>query len=274
MTSALLDPYRERESAVHGADPRVKLVLALATILAANATPVRAWPVHLAYYVLLGAVALWARLSLRHVAARSALALPFVLMAAAGLPFVREGEPLMSMNLLGLPVTVTDVGLNRFTTILVRSWLSVLVTVTLVVTTRFAEIVRAMRSLGVPLVLTSIMALMYRYLYILVEEARRLMLARDARSAEPAAQDARHGRVGRGLGWQAQVTGHMIGTLFLRTYERSERVYCAMLARGFTGEIRVLREERPSRGQMVVAAAALAALMLAVAAANLQGMGG
>ncbi|MBC7234656.1 MAG: cobalt ECF transporter T component CbiQ [Chloroflexi bacterium] len=263
MALDLLDPYRESASLIHRSDARVKLALALLLILAIQVTPVAAWPVHVGYLGLILAAILLARLSPLRVVGRSALALPFVFMAAAGLPFVRDGEPLVKLDMLGLPVTMTDVGLLRFANILLKAWLSVLVSVTLIFTTHFTALVRAMRSFGVPLVLTSVIAMMYRYLFVLVDETRRLMTAREARSAEPEG-----GRAGRSLWWRAQVTGNMIGTLFLRTYERSERIYNAMLARGFSGEIRVLHENRLARRELGVASTVAVLLVAAAALAN------
>jgi cobalt/nickel transport system permease protein len=161
-------------------------------------------------------------------------------------------------------VQLTDVGLWRLAAVLARSWLSLLAAATLILTTPFTALLKAMRGLGVPLILTAIIALMYRYLYVLVEEASRMMRARDARSGDDGG-----GHSGGSLRWRARVAGHMIGTLFLRTYERSERIYQAMLARGYTGEIRVLAESRLSRAQLAVGAALILLLALISLAANL-----
>jgi cobalt/nickel transport system permease protein len=82
-----------------------------------------------------------------------------------------------------------------------------------------------MRALHVPDVLVTLTGFTYRYLFVLVDEAMRLQTARDARS------------VGSGgtLFWRAKVLGAMIGSLFIRSYERSERIYQAMASRGYTG---------------------------------------
>jgi cobalt/nickel transport system permease protein len=88
----------------------------------------------------------------------------------------------------------------------------------------------ALRALHVPSVLTATMSFMVRYLYVLLEETSRLQTARAARSAGP----------GGSVAWRARVLGGMVGTLFIRSYERSERIYAAMLARGYAGEIQTL----------------------------------
>jgi cobalt/nickel transport system permease protein len=107
--------------------------------------------------------------------------------------------------------------------------------VLLTATTRFPDVLHALRHLRVPVVLVGIIAFMYRYLFVLAEEAQRLMRARAARSARlPGA------RAGGSLGWRAAVVGHMAGQLFVRSLDRSDRVYQAMQARGYRGELLTL----------------------------------
>ena len=101
--------------------------------------------------------------------------------------------------------------------------------------------------------LVSIVAFMYRYVFVLVDEAQRLLRARAARSAGVGAG------TGGTIAWRARVSGGMAGSLFLRTYERSERIYLAMLARGFDGEVRVQGARRLSALSSVSGAAAVAA---------------
>jgi cobalt/nickel transport system permease protein len=76
---------------------------------------------------------------------------------------------------------------------------------------------------------------MYRYIFVIADEALRLFRAREARSANP------EGKAAGSIRWRASVLGGMIGSLFIRSYERSERIYAAMLSRGFDGEVRTLR---------------------------------
>lgn len=248
---------------MHRLDARVKLVVALAFVVLLNVTPVQAWPAYGLYLAIIGATIALARVRLGAVVRRSLLALPFVLMAVLSVPFIREGQPVVTLPLWGGRLILTDVGLLRMTTILARSWLSVLVVITLAFTAHLTDLVRAMRGMGVPRVLTFTLLLMYRYLYVLVEEALRLMRARDARTVEPVA-----GHKGPPLLWRARVTGAIIGTLFLRTYERSERIYQAMLARGFTGELRALAEPTLSRRDLAWGGAGVALLALIAVVAN------
>ena len=134
-----------------------------------------------------------------------------------------------------LKLIPTDVGLIKFGSILLRSWLSVQVAILLVATTRFPDMIHAFEHLHVPVVLTTIVSFLYRYLFVLTDEVMRLLRARQSRSATVAGY-----RSGRNVLWRARVTGNMAGQLFLRSYERSDRIYNAMLARGYTGQLRTL----------------------------------
>ncbi len=223
---------------VHVMDTRVKLVVALSLIVAINLVPLALWPIYVAVIGALFVTLVLSGVPLGSVLRRSTLALPFVLVAAIGVPFATDGRVLWSAQVLWWQAAVTDAGILRFVTVLARSWISVTIAIGLGATTPFLGLVRGMQSLGLPAILGSIVLLMYRYLFVLVDEAQRLMRARDARSAEMA------DRKGPSVFWHARVAGRMIGTLFLRTYERSERIYLAMASRGFAGEIRTLSRQR------------------------------
>lgn len=230
MQSSFLDRYLSGNSLVHRLDPRLKLLATVAYVLAATSTPPGAW---LALANLAGlalaAVGL-ARIPLTEALKRSSIALPFAGVVAISLPFTHTGQAVWSWSIGALRLTITDTGLVLFATVVAKSWLSVMVSGLLVATTRFPDLVHAMRALHVPAVLAGTISFMVRYLFVLVEEAMRLMTARAARSAGK----------GGSLIWRTRVLGGMIGSLFIRSYERSERIYAAMVSRGFTGEMRTL----------------------------------
>lgn len=230
MSPAFHDRYRAGDSPLHRLDPRVKLVTALALILGTVLLPERAWPAYPLLWALIGSLAAIGGLGAWRVARMGGLALPFAL-AAVTLLFTTPGPPVAQVA--GL--TVTSAGLARFLAILLKSWLAVQAALLLSMTTHFADLLWALESLHVPGTLVAIIGVMYRYLFTLKEEAERLIRARAARSATAPDQKA-----GGGVVWRAQVAGGMIGNLFLRSYERSERVYAAMLSRGYDGRLRKL----------------------------------
>jgi cobalt/nickel transport system permease protein len=229
-----LDGYRPGTSFVHRLDARVKLVLVVLFIVATALTPDGAW---LAYALLGGlvlGVTVASQLGVGFVQRRAVVALPFAL-AAVTIMFSTPGRPLLASRVLGWELAVTDAGLVRFISILLKSWLSVQMAVVLTASTPFPALLQAMRSLRVPKVLVAVAGFTYRYLFVIGDEALRLRRARAARSG------ALDGRGGGGVSWRARVAGQMVGSLFLRSVERSERIYDAMLARGYDGEVRSLR---------------------------------
>jgi cobalt/nickel transport system permease protein len=126
--------------------------------------------------------------------------------------------------------------------------------VLLTATTPLPDILVAMRALGVPRLLVAILGLMWRYVFVLADEALRMMRAREARSASAG------GKGGGTTTWRAQVAGQMVGSLFLRGYERSERIYHAMLARGYDGTVRSLPLKPLSSMERVVLGTGIAIL--------------
>lgn len=234
MNAQAFDQFQAQNSRIHRLDPRIKLVVTVAYILSNALLPDGSWSAFaLAWLVLLIANDL-SQLGLGFTTKRSVVALPFALVAISAI-FSPLGEPLAEWNLGFITLVPTDVGLIRFLSILVRSWLSVQMAILLVATTQFPDLIHAFEHLRVPRSLTTIIAFLYRYLFVLMDEVFRMLRARDARSAGLPGQ--KHG--GK-LRWRARVTGSMAGQLFLRSYERSERIYNAMISRGYTGHIRTL----------------------------------
>jgi cobalt/nickel transport system permease protein len=145
------------------------------------------------------------------------------------------------MPILTLPgpwsLVVTQPGLERFLSIGLKSWISVQAGILLAASTPFPDLLAAMRAVRVPRLLVGIFSLMWRYLFVLADEALRLIRARAARSGR---SDQPGLRTGGSLSWRAGVVGGMAGNLFLRAFERSDRIYMAMVARGYDGEVRSL----------------------------------
>jgi cobalt/nickel transport system permease protein len=250
------DAYRAQDSVWHRLDPRVKLVLTLGFVLCVSLTPAGAWAVYILLLALVLSAAVLAELGPSFVLRRAFVALPFALAAVPLLVTVR-GTPVFSISIGPWLVSVTSAGLERFVSIALKSWLSVQMAILLTASTPLPDLLVAMRALHLPRLLVAILGLMWRYLAVLGDEAMRMIRAREARSG------SWHDRSGGTLGWRARVTGAMAGSLFLRGYERSERIYNAMLARGYDGTIRSLPlRPLPSRQRFLIVCALLVFLVL------------
>lgn len=255
-----LDPYQARRSLVHQMDARIKVVLVVAFILTAAMVPPGAWPVYILLLSLVVAFEVLSELGVGSVIKRSSLALPFVL-AAIPLMLTIPGPAVLSFGLGSWHFAVTVPGIERFLSVACKSWLSVQAAIVLAATTEFPQLLRALRALKLPRLLVAVIGLMWRYLFVLVDEALRLLRARSARSGHTDAQSnpaAR--RSGGSLGWRARVVGGMAGSLFLRAFERSDRIYVAMLARGYDGEIRSFDLPALRTGEILMMTAVLALL--------------
>jgi cobalt/nickel transport system permease protein len=230
-----LDPYQSKPSPIHRLDARVKFILVLAFILTTALTPVSAWPAYILLFTALLCVEILSEVGVASIMRRAILALPFVL-AALPVIFTLQGPVLLRIPLGAWQLTIYQPGLERFVSIALKSWLSVQAAILLTTSTPFPDLLVAMRAVGIPRLLVAVFALMWRYLFVLADEALRLLRARTSRSGE---SDHPGLKPGGSLTWRARVTGGMAGSLFLRALERSDRIYMAMLARGYDGEVRV-----------------------------------
>ncbi len=233
MAQQILERYIDGASSIHALDARVKLVLAVTTIVCASLLPAGSWLALLALTALVWATIIASSVGLLLILRRALVALPFLAVVVT-IVFSVPGQPVFTVPLGFVTLTATDAGLLRFFTIVWKSWVSVQVALILTATTHFFDILRALGALHLPKIMVALLSFMYRYLFVLADEAQQLLRARDCRSA------ALDGRGGGSVWWRAKVTGQLVGTLFLRAFERSERIYVAMLARGYTGELRSL----------------------------------
>jgi len=224
--------YTQKHSIIHTTDARVQVIFTLAFVLCLSLSPFGAWPAYILYLALVLSAALLARLSPVFLFKRALIALPFVL---AAVPLLFFGPPPLSTIhfLPGLQVPYSPAGLWRFLSIALKSWIAVQAAIVLSATTRFPDLLLAFRRLRVPALFIAIVGLMWRYLFVIRDEVVRMLRARTSRStAAPGSLKS-----GSSVLWRARVTGGMAGSLFLRSLERSERVYAAMLARGYSGEL-------------------------------------
>ena len=229
MKHSFLDRYSDRDSVIHRLDPRGKLVVTFAFIVAVVLTPFSSWLAYGLYFAVIAVLIALSRLPVSHFLKRSLVIIPFVLLMAVFIPFFKEGEVAGSYNLWLWQVSVTHSGLQVLWNIMAKAWLSILSLILLTSTASFTSILKGLEQLRMPKVIVMIMSFMYRYIFLLTDEVLRMKQARDSRNFGG----------GRKL-WQIGTVGNMIGTLFIRSYERGERVYASMVARGFDGHSRTL----------------------------------
>lgn len=212
--------YVPGASVVHRLPPQVKIVAAVAFVFIVVATPRHLWQVFVGYALLVAVLVALAGLPPRTVLRRMLVELPFIAFALL-LPFVGRG-PRIPVG----PLMLSEEGLWAAWGIVAKATLGVAVAVVLSATTPAADIVGGLARLRLPALLVQMAGFMVRYSEVVIAEWRRM-------STAMAARGLRAGHVGA---WPAVAGG--LGALFIRTFERGERIQMAMLARGFDGTAR------------------------------------
>jgi cobalt/nickel transport system permease protein len=202
-------------SPVHRAQPHHKLLALLGFVLLVVATPGDRYPLFAGYLAVLAAVVAVSRVPPAYLLKRMVVEIPFLVFAAF-MPFVSHGP---RTDVLG--VTVSQPGLVAAGALVVKGTLGVLASLTLAATTEPGDVLRGLERLRLPAQLVQIMGFMIRYLDVVGGELGRMRVALVSRGFS--ARDPRH--------WP--VIARSLGALFIRSYERGERVHLAMLSRGY-----------------------------------------
>jgi cobalt/nickel transport system permease protein len=223
------------DSLVHRLPPQCKLGAAFGFVLVAVVTPREAFWAFGLYSLMLIAIARIADVRLRFIARRLAFGAPFLLFALC-LPLLASGE---RIEVLG--IGLAREGLWSAWNIVAKASLGLAASILLGASTPMAEILYGLERLRCPKVIVSIAGFMVRYGDLITGEMRRMKIARESRGYNP-----------RWI-WQARALGAGIGTLFIRSYERGERVYLAMVSRGFAGSMPVLHSGPASPAQWALA---------------------
>jgi len=233
--------YVPGASPLHRAPPQCKIAASLLFVFAVVATPREAVWAYGVYALLLLGLARVGRLPLPLLARRLVIEVPFVLFAVL-LPVVGQGE---RVEVLGLPLARE--GLWAAWNILVKGTLGVTASLIVAATTPVPELLRGLERLRLPRAFTTIAGFMVRYADVIADELRRMRIARLSRGYDP-----------RWI-WQARAVAATAGALFIRSYERGERVYLAMVSRGYAGSMPVLEDLAATRRQWLAALAVPAA---------------
>jgi cobalt/nickel transport system permease protein len=237
MHHVVLDRWSRGDSFLHRRDGRSKLIVAVAMLVAIATAPPPLWPFALAAAGLLLLLTVAAGLPVRGMLARALVVLPFSA-AFAGISWL-AGDPGRVLPLVG------------------KSYLSAMTVLLLAGVTPGPALLHAMERLGAPRFLLLVMQFLYRYLFVLPEEAQHMRAAAVSRGAA-------------GMRRARQAAAGAVAALFLRAYERAEAIHHAMLARGFDGRLRTPRAPRFGPADALFACAALAGIIALRAAAAIR----
>jgi cobalt/nickel transport system permease protein len=244
--------YLHGISPVHRLPPECKVAAMLVFVIAVVATPPRAvWAFAIYAAIAIGALAI-AGVPPGVVVRRAVIEIPFLVFAVM-LPFLGP-PPDVAVGFMELSVE----GLWGAWSIVIKGTLGVLASITLTATTEVTDILEGLDRLRVPRVFTDIAGFMVRYLDVILGEQRRMRVAMLSRGYDPR------------WWWQARALAASAGSLFIRSYERGERVFFAMTARGYQGHMpRFAREEATPRSWALALSLPGLAILVAVAATTL-----
>lgn len=241
-----LDIDSKQTTLWHSLAPRSRLLCTLLIVFAIGLTPNGRWLTWAVYGLGVLSVILLSRVTLPVLLKRIAVEFAFISVVLLGTLFRDGGEVLWSWGSL----KITTVGLTVLGSVTLKALLSLLMLNVLTLTTSIPALLNALVALRTPPLLVAILASMYRYLSVLIGEFNAMRRAAASRNL-----------MGRNR-WQRLVIGNMIGSLFIRTYERGERVYQAMLARGYQGLPPV--EKVPKGGRRDIVALTLTIILALV----------
>ena len=212
MRHNFIDRYAALDSPLHVLESRSKLIAFTALIVGVLSIPAGRGSIFFIYFFATAILMGISQVPLAYMVGRTLVILPFIVLASLAVPW---------KGLAGLWI------------LFVRAILCLLLLILLTNTTRFVEMLRALRKLGCPQLLVMNLSFLYRYLFVITEEAMRMKQARDCR------------RVGRApFREELKLLSSMIGTLLIRSFEKAERMHCAMLSRGYSGDFPVLAPRR------------------------------
>ena len=202
----------------------LKIVAGLLFIIVGVATSISNWQAFIGYFLAIGTVLAIAKLPVKKILSRATVEIPFVLFAFL-MPFFGTGE---KFELLGL--SLYREGLLAGAAIIAKGTLGLLVAITLSGSTKAREIIGGLEILRLPALMVQIATFMLRYVNVVSDEMERMKVARQSRGFEA-----------KGIAdWK--ILTQAAGALFIRSYERGERVHLAMLSRGYVGVMPVMEK--------------------------------
>lgn len=214
-----LDLNSQKTTPWHSLAPRTRLLCTLLMVFAIALTPNGRWWTWAVYGLGVLSLIFLSRVTKTVLLKRIAVEFAFISAVLLGTLFRGGGEVLWSYGIL----RITTEGLTVLGSVSIKALLSLFLLNVLTLTTSIPALLNALVALRVPPLLVATLASMYRYIDVLIKEFQAMRKAAASRNLTS------------GGVWQRFVIGNMIGTLFIRTYERGERIYQAMLARGYKG---------------------------------------
>ncbi|PKN06285.1 MAG: cobalt ECF transporter T component CbiQ [Deltaproteobacteria bacterium HGW-Deltaproteobacteria-7] len=226
-----LDQLSYKNTIVHRLDPRAKVIITLLFLFTVISFPKYEIVALLPFFLYPVLLMTLGEIPFMFIFKKVVFVSPFAVFIGIFNPLLDSGQVSIFHGFM------ISAGWFSFFSILIKFTLTVSTALLLIATTSFPNVCHALRQLGLPSLFVSQLLFLYRYIFVLMEETMRIVRARNMRSYE---------KRGHGI----RVFVRIIGILFLRTVERAERIYFAMLSRGFQGDMPTLKRFHFSRGDL------------------------
>ena len=225
MKHDFIDHHRIGDSIVHKLDPRLKIIMMLFYIMAVVMTGFDhlIYLIYLTFFLLV--LSMMSNVSLFHFLSKLMRIYPMFFFVSLLILFVPSSSPIYFEWYL---IRIYQDGLQNFILINLKSVIIMFMSLLLMSTTDYMLLLKGLEKFRIPKIIIAILSFLYRFMFLLIDEIERLWMAYRSRYIELSF-------------WKRlKYMGKKIGILFIRTYERGERVYLSMDARGFKGEIRTI----------------------------------
>jgi cobalt/nickel transport system permease protein len=240
MHHDFIDKFSDLNSPIHRFDARFKIILLSALIFLTISFPPERYLAFVLYLLILAISITISKIPIAYILKKSLIIIPFVIMVSLFLPFMKSGAVGggYSLGIGGLKIYHSK--LIILWNLIIKSYLAIISLILLNATTHFSDLLLGLQKLKIPALFINMLSFFYRYIFIIVDEAERMKRARDSRSYQ-----------GKWL-HQAKTIGDMVGMLFLRSFEKGERAYSAMCARGYDGRFLFQDKVKIKYGEILV----------------------
>ncbi|MFB3766199.1 MAG: cobalt ECF transporter T component CbiQ [Methanotrichaceae archaeon] len=248
----LLDDYAH-SNALRNTSPRLKLLLGLGAMLLCISSTAPIAPLFVAVTMSLITVGL-AKIPKRFYSALLMLPLSFALLSAAVVAFMHGGgDQLIAFNVLGITLSIQEGGANLALLLIARTFGGMCSLFFIAMTTPMIEIFSVLKSLGVPDFLVDLAMLMYRYIFVFIDQAALIHSAQVMRLGD--------------AGFKNTLNSHTLlsSVLFIRAWEQGERLIVAMDARCYDGKLSLMEHVSKAEPRAIFAVTGYMAVVAALA---------
>lgn len=202
---------------------QAKIIIALVSLIFLISTAKGHYYIFLLYFILSVLIAIAFKANFGLLIKRTLLLFLFPFFISIFIPFANKGNILFGLNLNFINIAVTDNGITIFLTVLLKSFISILILSSLVISTSDNELLNGLRKIHVPAILVTIIFIMYRYFFLLKEESHTGQLAIKSRIFQKSYKTLNKRLL------------FLSGNLLIKSFDRAENVYKSMESRGFDG---------------------------------------